>query len=119
METLLLIGGLFLAVKYFSDTPQKVKTMSKFPISNQSWKLLKKFAEDNGFFVTSTTGGKHNVGSKHALGRAIDVRTRDKTKKQGDDFIAVARSVGITVRDERVRPKGQKVWSGEHIHLEV
>jgi hypothetical protein len=117
METLLLIGGIFFLVKYF-DSPTK-ETMSKFPISKDSHKLLRAFAEQRGFYVTSDNTGKHNVGSKHYLGRAIDVRTHDKTQIQCEAFIAEAKAAGITVRDERVKPKGQKVWSGPHIHLEV
>lgn len=85
----------------------------------KDWKDLKRFAETHGFTVTSTTGGKHNVGSKHYRGLAIDVRTRDKTNAQVEKFIAAAKAAGIKVRDERVRPAGQKVWGGAHLHLEI
>lgn len=30
-----------------------------------------------------------------------------------------AQQSGYTVRDERIRPQGQSVWSGPHIHLEI
>lgn len=80
---------------------------------------LKAFAEREGFHVTSTNGGRHNVGSKHFRGLAIDVRTRDKTNAQVEAFISKARGLGIIVRDERTRPKNQKVWSGAHLHLEL
>lgn len=80
---------------------------------------LKAFAESEGFHVTSTNGGKHNVGSKHFLGLAIDVRTRDKKNAQVAAFISKARGLGIIVRDERERPANQKVWSGAHLHLEL
>jgi hypothetical protein len=89
--------------------------MSKF----KDWKDLKAFAESEGFTVTSTTGGTHNVGSKHGKGLAIDVRTRDKTATQCNTFIVKAKANGIIVRDERQKPAGQKVWSGPHIHLEL
>lgn len=95
----------------FSNSPN----MSKY----KDWKDLKRFAEGEGFTVTSTTGGKHNVGSKHGRGLAIDVRTRNKTTAQCNSFIAKAKSEGIIVRDERTKPAGQKVWSGPHIHLEL
>ena len=80
---------------------------------------LKAFAEREGFHVTSTDGGKHNAGSKHFLGLAIDVRTRDKTITEIKSFIDKAHRLGIVVRDERKRPANQKVWSGAHLHLEL
>ncbi len=76
------------------------------------------FARSRGFTVTSTTGGRHNPGSAHYRGRAIDVRTRDKTPQQVEQFIRDARAAGYRVRDERRRPAGQRVWSGPHLHLE-
>ena len=78
-----------------------------------------KVAEDNNFQVTSTTGDAHNVGSKHYLGLAIDVRTKDKTAKQIEDFIKLLRGENLIVRDERMRPPRQKVWSGAHLHIEI
>lgn len=80
---------------------------------------LVRLAEANGFHVTSTNGGSHNRGSKHFLGLAIDVRTRDKTAAQVNDFIAVARNEGLRVLDERTRPPGQVIWSGPHLHIEI
>lgn len=80
---------------------------------------LVKLAQDNNFTVTSTNGGSHNRGSKHFLGLAIDVRTRDKTAKQITDFMNLVRNEGLRVLDERTRPKGQKVWGGPHLHIEI
>ncbi len=77
------------------------------------------FAEAEGFTVTSTNGGKHNVGSKHYRGLAIDVRTRDKTESQIAAFITKAKNRGIVVRDEPQQPDSQAVWSGAHLHLEL
>lgn len=76
------------------------------------------FARSRGFTVTSTTGGRHNPGSAHGRGRAIDVRTRDKTPQQVERFMREARAAGYRVLDERRRPPGQRVWSGPHLHLE-
>lgn len=76
-------------------------------------------AEQHGFFVTSTTGGKHNSGSKHSKGLAINVRTRDRQPIECERFIKLCRDFGLTVFDERTRPKGQKVWSGAHIHIQI
>lgn len=76
-------------------------------------------AQKHGFFVTSTKSGQHNVGSRHYLGLAIDVRTRDKTDKQIAAFRRICESFGIWFYDERKRPRGQKVWTGPHIHLEI
>jgi len=80
---------------------------------------LVKLAEDNGFHVTSTNGGSHNRGSKHFLGLAIDVRTRDKTARQITDFMNLVRNEGLRVLDERTRPPGQAVWGGPHLHIEI
>lgn len=85
----------------------------------RNWKDLKFFAESCGFVVTSTVRGQHNVGSKHALGLAIDVRTRDKENAEIERFIQRCAMLGVRVRDERKRPNGQKVWSGAHLHLEI
>lgn len=85
----------------------------------KNWKDLKRFAESFGFVVTSTTGGKHNVGSKHALGLAIDVRTRGKTNEEIEMFLRRSAALGVRVRDERIKPINQKVWSGSHLHLEI
>jgi len=80
---------------------------------------LRRFAEARGFTVTSTTGGRHNPGSAHGAGRAIDVRTSDHSNEEINDFIREAQGAGIQVRDERTRPPGQAVWSGPHLHLSV
>ncbi len=80
---------------------------------------LVRLAEHYNFVVTSTTGGKHNRGSKHALGLAVDVRTRNKENTEVEAFIGKARRLGIIVHDERTKPQHQKVWSGAHLHLEI
>lgn len=95
----------------------KVNVPSPRPVSDLP--SLIKFARGRGFKVTSTTGGRHNVGSAHYAGRAIDVRTRDKSPDEVARLMEEAQSTGLKVRDERVRPRGQKVWGGAHLHLEV
>lgn len=84
-----------------------------------NFKDIVALAEKENFTVTSTNSGKHNVGSKHYLGLAIDVRTRDKTAFKCDQFIKLCREKGLVVRDERRKPPGQKVWSGAHLHIEI
>lgn len=88
-------------------------------MSYKDFNDLVKLAEDNGFHVTSTNGGSHNNGSKHFLGLAIDVRTRDKTVKQITDFMNLVRNEGLIVLDERTRPPRQPVWGGPHLHIEI
>ena len=80
---------------------------------------LVELAEANGFHVTSTKSGSHNRGSKHFLGLAIDVRTKDKTGKQITDFMNMVRNEGLIVLDERTRPPRQPVWGGPHLHIEI
>ena len=85
-----------------------------------AWVLvkLKAFCKEHGFRVTAGSGGKHNVGSLHALWRAVDVRTRDKTDAEIEAFIQAAKQAGYRVIDKRERPVGQEVWGGPHLHLE-
>lgn len=78
------------------------------------------FAREHNLFVTSVCGcGKHNIGSKHYSGSAIDVRTRNKTEGQIAIVLTDAATEGIRAVDERKRRPGQDVWSGPHLHLEV
>lgn len=85
-----------------------------------TWLRLKRWAESRGLTVTSTTGGKHNPGSAHYRGLAIDVRTRDRTDAYIDAVIVQARQAGITVVDERKGPpRPGMVWSGPHLHLQA
>jgi hypothetical protein len=83
------------------------------------YRQMERFAQEQGYGVTATTGGQHNVGSAHYEGRAVDVRTRDHTPAQVEEFMREARARGFSVRDERQRPRGQAVWSGPHVHLQV
>ncbi len=85
----------------------------------KTYKDIILLANEQKFVVTATINGKHNVGSKHYRGLAADVRTRDKTVQEVESFIKLCRSFGLIVRDERVRPKSQKVWSGSHLHIEI
>src|ERR1051325_2581038 len=51
----------------------------------------------------------HNTNSKHYTGQAIDVDYR------GVDVPSLSQAAtasGFKLRDERTRPKGQKVWGG-------
>ena len=82
--------------------------------------------------VTSSTGGKHNPGSKHSAGEAIDIRIwadPNPTTSTGEPISAedaqrlvdeLRRQLGdnFRVRNEREHPPGQEVWGGPHIHIE-
>lgn len=80
-------------------------------------------AEPFGAQITSTTGGHHNVGSLHGQGRAVDIgmgaSASDAVRANADKMMADLRARGYIVRDEREHPKGQKVWGGPHIHVEL
>ena len=67
--------------------------------------------------VTSSSTGRHNVGSKHYLGQAIDVD--HKAVKDVNAFYKDAQAQGFRIRDERQRPPGQAVWGGPHFHVEI
>ena len=79
--------------------------------------------EPFGATITSTTGGQHNVGSLHGQGRAVDIgmgaSATDAVRANADALMAGLKAQGYIVRDERTRPKGQKVWGGPHIHVEL
>ena len=77
------------------------------------------FAKSHGFEVTSAVNGKHNTGSLHPLGLAVDVRTKTKTTQEGNNFLAAGTKAGYKMLDERRRPGGQKVWDGQHIHMQI
>jgi hypothetical protein len=77
------------------------------------------FAERNGLKITSGREGKHNVHSKHYLGKAIDFRSRGLKEPYVAHLRRDAVQHSLTLRDERNRPPGQQVWGGPHFHLEV
>jgi DNA topoisomerase IB len=77
------------------------------------------FASRNDLTVTSGREGRHNRGSAHGSGAALDFRTRDKSPEEVERVFSAARLEGLGVGDERVRPQGQKVWGGPHGHLSV
>lgn len=81
----------------------------------QTYRELSRFANQHGFTVTSSTGGRH-LGWAHRAGRAIDVRTRGHSSADVNSFMRAARSHGITVIDER--RGGNAAWSGPHLHLQ-
>jgi hypothetical protein len=82
-----------------------------------------------GINPSSVNTGKHNEGSLHYQGRAIDLGLN--TSFGGDmrkmkAFYNYLNSdegkkefPGVKVVDESVRPAGQKVWGGSHLHLEI
>lgn len=69
--------------------------------------------------ITSTNGGRHNVGSEHYSGRAVDVGMGRETPEQQESIKSALEAAGYRVRDERSRPAGQAVWSGPHLHVSM
>ncbi|WP_338871977.1 peptidoglycan-binding domain-containing protein [Myxococcus stipitatus] len=113
-KTFAALNGLssFTAAKKPTTTTPATTTTGGRP-----YQAMSRLAEQHGLHVTSTIGGRHNVGSLHYQGRAIDVRTRGVPAARIDAFIADARARGYNVRDERTRPRGQAEWSGPHLHI--
>lgn len=96
-----------------SGSPRRVK-----PTTSHLDELTK-FAQENKLTVGSTTGGRHNTGSLHYTGNAIDIKgsgafDNDTVQRLSD----AAKSQGFLLRDERVRPPRQRVWGGPHVHIE-
>lgn len=85
------------------------------------YKDLTQFALERGFRVTADIANpkKHNKGSLHSKGLAIDVSIKMHTPEDVEEFMLEAKAAGIRVLDERCRPKKQKVWGGSHVHLEI
>lgn len=101
-------------------TPPTASRLSIRPSYRGSWPQLAFQAAMMGFTVTGRNEqAGHNPGSRHFVGEAIDVRTAGKNNAEVADFMAFMRSQGYIVRDERVRPPGQAVWSGPHVHVET
>ncbi len=78
------------------------------------------FAQQWGLRVTATTGGQHNPGSLHPLGRAIDVSAQGLDDAAVASIRAAGALVGIQLIDERAGPASPgDVWSGPHLHLQI
>lgn len=60
--------------------------------------------------ITSGTDGKHMEGSKHYTGDALDLRTRNLTKKQQVQVMNALR--------KRLGPDYDLVMESDHMHLE-
>ncbi len=84
---------------------------------NNTYKDIVPIVEAQGFKVTATTNGRHNKGSKHYLGKAVDVSVRGKTEDDIQKFMHEMYKFGYEVSDERTRPKGQRTWHGSHLHV--
>lgn len=67
--------------------------------------------------VTSGRDAIHGNGSKHYIGKAVDIRTHDKTEAQCLTLLAilnqVAPSLGLGIFDERA------LGDESHIHIEL
>ena len=97
---------------------------SSLPIQSTVDKL-----KSMGLNPSSVEGGRHNTGSKHYSGNALDLGLNTSfggdTNKMNQfyDFLnsdeGKRQFPGIKVVDERNRPAGQQVWSGSHLHLEL
>lgn len=86
-------------------------------VCNNTYKDLVKIVEPLGWRVTSTTGGRHNTGSKHPKGKAVDVSVKFKNDLDVMTLTELLEGQGYGVKDERIRPEGQAVWSAPHLHL--
>lgn len=81
-----------------------------------------------GLNPSSVNSGRHNEGSLHYQGRAVDLGLNTtfggdikKMNAFKDWFIEHGNShfPGVRLKDETNHPQGQKVWSGSHLHLEI
>src|SRR5882757_244687 len=101
-----------------SPVPQPVRAPRPTPTESHLPDLLS-FAKERGLAIASTTGGTHNAGSLHYSGNAIDIHNSGSySDQQVAELSQAASQRGFKLRDERVRPAGQKVWGGPHVHIE-
>ena len=93
--------------------------LSLGPLYEGHWAEMAFQASMMGFRVTGKNEKEgHNVGSRHYVGEAIDVGCKEKTNDQVDEFMTFMKKQGYIVKDERVHPPGQKVWTAPHVHVE-
>lgn len=80
---------------------------------------LLSFLQEKGLTPGSTTGGRHNLNSRHYTGNAVDIKgSGGFSDAQVSALAQEAASRGFRLRDERTRPARQAVWGGPHVHLE-
>ena len=96
-----------------------LSTTAKADTCNGTYKDIVKIVTPMGWKVTSTTGGRHNTGSKHPKGKAVDVSVRFKNDLDVMTLTEILTNQGYGVRDERIRPFKQAVWSAPHLHLYI
>lgn len=109
-------GTAIVSAQSAQTTPTST-TGSSFTVNDYT--DLSNVADQWGFKVTSTTGDQHTEGSAHYQGRAVDVRTKDKTPEEITAFMKALRKAGIKVLDERIKPKGKTDWTDSHLHLQI
>lgn len=88
-------------------------------VCNNTYKDIVTKVESMGYVVTATIGGRHNKGSRHYLGKAVDVSCKFKSDFDILLLKDTMERLGYNFRDERIRPTGQAVWSGPHIHFSI
>ncbi len=88
-------------------------------VCNNSYVDLRNIVTKMGWKVTSEMGGGHNAHSRHYVGKALDISVRNRTDFHITILKVIIEQNGYVFRDERTRPKGQRVWGGSHIHLGV
>lgn len=114
-------------VQLLAGESQKSLQRARVPSKNVS-EMLSLLMNKYGIKPSSITSGKHNVGSKHYQGKAFDLGLNtsfggdlQKMHNFRDEFLRLRRVDPLFMRfdihDETVRPKGQREWSGAHLHI--
>lgn len=102
------------------DNYEPAETSNIIPVVTELRKM--------GLNPSSINTGQHNAGSKHYQNKAVDLglnTTFGGNPQKMEEFIQYYNKVlkpkypNLSLHDERKHPKGQKVWSGNHLHLEV
>lgn len=73
-----------------------------------------------GWIVTATNTGKHNGGSRHYVGKAVDLSVRNRTEFHIAVLVEVLKNQGYVLIDERKKPRRRGVvWTGPHLHIAI
>jgi hypothetical protein len=118
------------AMSWIFEEEQEPKRYDVQQVFQNQDKPILKVVEDfkmMGLNPSSIDSGKHNVGSRHYEGKAVDLGlnttfggdiNKMKQFKQWFETEGKNKYPGLKLIDETTKPSGQKEWSGAHYHLE-
>jgi hypothetical protein len=124
-------NAIYMYNELFKDPPEITYDDDATDIIRRKHKPIQSvvsYLSEKGYMPSSVDSGHHNEGSKHYTGSALDLGLNttfkgDRTAMQ--EFLNFYQNnlkekfPSLKLKDERVKPINQKVWSGSHFHLEL